>query len=1057
MRKALWALLAANALLASACADDTAPPNPPDDNHPTDPTPPKGEPRERELRGGRLHDVALTGITSVDQADPAKLVGAVQADLRGRLGALAVGDFAETYRKVTTAPNGGRLAFVTMRQTIRGIPVDDTYMHIGVRYGQSGTKLVSSSYRVYDGANIDTVAAVAQDRAITLAAEGLRLRSATTPRKNELVIHKLNGRLQLAWSLRFPGTYKHAFVVASGAEKGRVYTIDDRVYETTGTVSGTFVTGGAPGGLGTPATGGLAHLNVNGTGASTVTDGAGAFAITVPNGTPLNATLSGSATQIFDQAGATLSTSAPAVDGGVTDLTLAGADEHALAQVTAYNFVTAVNQFVTANGIDLSLFPGAIPTNTNIPDFCNAYYTPGSPSVNFFASGGGCNNSAIDTVIAHEYGHFVDDMNGGIIDGGLSEGWGDLLSCLWAGIPEVGFDIFPGQSIRSCQNTYIYPPGGFDEVHNLGQAWAGFGWDARQGLIATLGATDGEALARALLLPSFGTNAPDIPAAVREVFLRDDDDGNLDNQTPHWDVLYQAAVNHGLVFAIDPDFEAPAPVTDLAVTNAQATQVAVQWTATGDDGYEGVASSYQLRWAPFAIDQTNFTAANLVPTGAPQPSGSLETAIISVPPESTIWIALVVVDEQFNTSTLSNVVSVVTPAGQVVWDEGFEGDTSGWTATGMWHVTTRRASEGAQSFWYGQEATGNYDNGAANSGDLTSPVIDLSLVTGPVLVIDEYLDVEFDPYDVAQVVITNVDDPSEISVYNKSTGFTGGFLPRTVPLQGFDGDRVTITFHFDTLDSILNSTEGWFVDHVRVIGSDSCAHGLCFTGVALDPTCSPVVQQVCAMDSFCCQIAWDQLCVNEAQQIGGFTCASCGNGVCEPGETPDTCPADCRPACAHELCEPGPVLDPACDSCAATVCTADAFCCNVFWDRVCVDEVETMCGLTCQGCTHDFCAVGDPLANDCDPCAANVCSFDPYCCSVAWDSRCVEEAADSCGLSCAVCSHGVCDQGNALEAGCDPCVGAVCAADPYCCNNTWDERCVTAAQDTCGLSCANFR
>jgi hypothetical protein len=480
-------------------------------------------------------------------------------------------------------------------------------------------------------------------------------------------------------------------------------------------------------------------------------------------------------------------------------------------------------------------------------------------------------------------------------------------------------------------------------------------------------------------------------------------------------------------------------------------------TATGDDGLEGTAASYQLRWATFAIDETNFGAANLVPTPAPQPSGSLESAVISVPPESTIWIALVVVDEQFNTSALSNVVSVTTPAGQVVWDEDFEGDTTGWTATGMWHVTERRASDGTHSFWYGQEATGNYDNGMANSGDLTSPVIDLSSASGPVLVVDEYLDVEFDPFDVSQVIITNVNDPAEVAVFNKSTGFTGGFLPRVVPLQGFDGDQVTITFHFDTLDSILNSTEGWFVDHIRVIGSDSCAHGLCFPGDPLDPTCSPCVEQVCAVDSFCCEVAWDSLCVQEAQDMCGTVCTTCGNGACEAGETPENCPQDCQPACTHDVCEPGPALEPTCDTCVTNVCAADSFCCTVFWDRICVQEAEEMCGLTCEGCAHDQCAVGDPLAADCDDCTTNVCAADPYCCEVAWDSRCVQEAADTCGLTCETCSHDLCSQGTPLEETCDPCVTAVCANDPYCCTNTWDQRCIDSAQDTCGLTCANFR
>jgi hypothetical protein len=633
-------------------------------------------------------------------------------------------------------------------------------------------------------------------------------------------------------------------------------------------------------------------------------------------------------------------------------------------------------------------------------------------------------------------------MLGGIIDGGLSEGWGDLISCLYLGVPEVGFDLLPGTALRSCQNTYQYPPGGFDEVHALGQAWAGFGWDVRQGLIAALGPVDGEALARALLVPSLGSNAPDIPTAVRETFLRDDDDGDLENETPHWAVLYQAALNHGLVFAIDPDLEPPAAVSDLAVVDAQATQVAVQWTATGDDGLDGTASFYDLRWATFPIDAGNFFAANPVPTGAPQPSGSLETAVISVVPGSTVYVALVVSDEQFNVSPLSNVATATTPEGTIVWEEDVEDGAADWTATGLWHVTDRRASDGTHSFWYGDEATGTFDTpGLPNAGVLTSPVIDLGTANGPVLVYDQFIDVEPDPWDATVITIVNVDDPAETAVFGKDTAFSGGvFVPRVLPLAGFDGDRIQISFSFDTIDSVANLTEGWYLDHLRVIASDSCAHGLCFEGPPLDPTCSECVATVCAVDSFCCEFGWDGLCVQEAQDLCGV--------VCEEPPPPE---------CEHDVCEPGPALVPGCNECVTTVCAADDFCCTVFWDRVCVDEAEELCGAVCDGCAHDLCAVGEAVEPGCDPCAETVCSFDPYCCTNTWDSRCVEEAADACGLACEVCSHDLCDQGNALEETCDPCVTAVCAADPFCCNNTWDERCVDAAQETCGISCVDFR
>jgi len=310
------------------------------------------------------------------------------------------------------------------------------------------------------------------------------------------------------------------------------------------------------------------------------------------------------------------------------------------------------------------------------------------------------------------------------------------------------------------------------------------------------------------------------------------------------------------------------------------------------------------------------------------------------------------------------------------------------------------------------------------------------------------------------VVVVDVDDAAHTAVFNKDTQSTAAFATRVLPLVGFDGKHVRITFHFDTTDAILNAFEGWYADHIRVFGTPlaACAHDLCVIGPPLDPTCSACVAATCAVDAACCTSEWDAFCVAEAQTVCGTTCETCGNGTCDAGETPTSCPQDCTPpACAHDVCDPGVPLDQACDSCATTVCGADPFCCTVFWDRVCVQESETLCGKVCEGCAHDECNVGDPLAADCDACATSVCAADPFCCTSAWDSRCVQEAANGCGLTCQVCSHSLCSQGTALETGCDPCVTSVCAADPYCCNNTWDQRCIDDAQTTCGLQCAQFR
>jgi hypothetical protein len=66
--------------------------------------------------------------------------------------------------------------------------------------------------------------------------------------------------------------------------------------------------------------------------------------------------------------------------------------------------------------------------------------------------------------------------------------------------PTVGGDLFDtGRALRTCDNTYRYPAGGSDEAHALGQAWAGFAWQVRAGLVAALSEASNDAAARALI------------------------------------------------------------------------------------------------------------------------------------------------------------------------------------------------------------------------------------------------------------------------------------------------------------------------------------------------------------------------------------------------------------------------------------------------------------------------------------------------------------------------------------------------------------------------------
>ena len=51
------------------------------------------------------------------------------------------------------------------------------------------------------------------------------------------------------------------------------------------------------------------------------------------------------------------------------------------------------------------------------------------------------------------------------------------------------------------------------------------------------------------------------------------------------------------------------------------------------------------------------------------------------------------------------------------------------------------------------------------------------------------------------------------------------------------------------------------------------------------------------------------------------------------------------------------------------------------------------------------------------------------------------------------CAHDVCDPGVALVTECDPCVAQICAVDSWCCENEWDSICIGHVTSICSGSC----
>lgn len=228
-------------------------------------------------------------------------------------------------------------------------------------------------------------------------------------------------------------------------------------------------------------------------------------------------------------------------------------DERVLADINAFHKVNMSLAFLRDRGLSSDFMNGyQIPVRTNINDECNAYYTPGRPTLNFFRSSANCVNSAYDTVAEHENGHYWDDKTGGIKNGGLSEGWGDILSMFRLNNPIIGEKFLKRSRggvdyIRHGENTYQYRER--DQVHAQGQAWGGFAWKLRKMLVERLGYENGTAIAEALILPTMFAKARSIPDAVAQVLINA---MKSDGTMMHEDLIREAARIHAIPLPKSP-------------------------------------------------------------------------------------------------------------------------------------------------------------------------------------------------------------------------------------------------------------------------------------------------------------------------------------------------------------------------------------------------------------------------------------------------------------------------------------------------------------------------
>lgn len=102
------------------------------------------------------------------------------------------------------------------------------------------------------------------------------------------------------------------------------------------------------------------------------------------------------------------------------------------------------------------------------------------------------------------------------------------------------------------------------------------------------------------------------------------------------------------------DNQAPSDVASLEATVLGGGVVRLRWLATGDDGMQGQATSYELRYSESPITEANLPSATSVPTGTPGLPGAQEQVDVpNLVEGQTYHFAVRVMDSAGNTSALT--------------------------------------------------------------------------------------------------------------------------------------------------------------------------------------------------------------------------------------------------------------------------------------------------------------------------------------------------------------------------------------------------------------------
>jgi len=588
------------------------------------------------------------------------------------------------------------------------------------------------------------------------------------------------------------------------------------------------------------------------TGESAFADANGNYTLNTAATGSLNVTslMGGQYFDVFNSAGALEQLVSSVTPPGSLNFLHNSADTDVLvmSQVNGYSNTNEIRAFLLKY---LPTYP-VIATQTNFPVNVNltSGYCPGNAwydgtSLNLCQGSSSYTNTSFASVTHHEYGHHIIE-SAGSGQGEYGEGMADSVAVLYAGNAGLGLGFFLNQCttpLRNADNTCQYSATSCSscgsEAHDCGQLMSGIVWSIRKNLAVTHPDTYVDFINKLTLSSILVHTGTGINAQIAiDMLTLDDDDGNINNGTPHYNEICSGFSAHGLScppiltgMNVSPTTTlvaegpvggpfAPASMTytvanqgPSAQMNYQASLVAAApWlTLTNPSGQIALGSSVQVT---VTIDQA--AAASLAKGGY----------------DATLQFTNLTDGVGSTTRTVHLQVGVPQPIYTETFDSGIGTFSLGTESTNLWHVSTSCASTQSghstpSSLYFGIDSSCTYANSVTDAGTATSTLVSITDTSSVKLHLKYFLGTEkLSTYDKATVQVSINGGSYSIVASNSGTGVvlqdgTAAWQSLEVDLTSLFAGLTTATLRvrvgFDTVDSVANSYAGFLVDDVQVL------------------------------------------------------------------------------------------------------------------------------------------------------------------------------------------------------------------------------------------------